>query len=575
MKTKLLKTLALGAMMLVPVGAVADEWSYDFYGYCNSTNDPKNVSEGSANRVTPTISETAFTANGIALYNIATPATVNANFGIDGNIHFKYSNVWSSGGSNVSIGLLSTDDNARLGFKGLTIGQTITIVANGEPTIETGGDGAIVESKSTYSWTSTTTYGGKSRILNNWNTYVYTVIANGNQAFTIPNEKTVFSVSVADGITGYYLYPTRYWNLATLVVPYCDATSDVEDGVMWYGTSTASSGNALKSISDQELTYYADAAAKTAGTTTKYAPTEGLYFTFPSNSNNLVIQSDGLKMNRENVTIKIKNLKKGQKLEVSSVGAADNRYPSVKTNLTEVSTWERANAKTQQSYEAYVTADGDIEFGAVSKSNFTIKSIKIYDPQYGLAVQSIKWASLYLPFDAKIPTGAKAYYARSTTSSAISLSEIATSIPANTGVVINAESGVYNFALASTTPDALGHTNLLEGVTEATELTDKANYVLAGSENDNTTPLFKLYSSGSGTISLAAYKAYLPVSNVPNAGNARSISFSFDDGEITSIADVRGKKENVRSYFCNLAGQRVAQPTKGLYIVNGKKVIVK
>ena len=27
--------------------------------------------------------------------------------------------------------------------------------------------------------------------------------------------------------------------------------------------------------------------------------------------------------------------------------------------------------------------------------------------------------------------------------------------------------------------------------------------------------------------------------------------------------------------FYNLAGQRIAQPTKGLYIVNGKKYIVK
>jgi len=27
--------------------------------------------------------------------------------------------------------------------------------------------------------------------------------------------------------------------------------------------------------------------------------------------------------------------------------------------------------------------------------------------------------------------------------------------------------------------------------------------------------------------------------------------------------------------FYNLAGQRVAQPAKGLYIVNGKKVIIK
>ena len=571
MKTKVLKLMALCAMMLVPIGVAATEWSYDFYGYCNSTNDPKNVSEGSGNRVTPTISETTFTANGIALYNIATPATVNANFGIDGNIRFKYSNFWSA--DNNSIGLLATANNARMGFKDLTIGQTITIVANAAPTIETGGDGTVVELKSTYSWTSLATYGGKSRILNNWNTYVYTVIANGNQAFTITNGKTVFSVSVADGITGYYLYPTRYWNLATLVVPYCDATSDA-DGVMWYGTSTAASGNALKSISDQELTYYADADAKTAGTTTKYAPTEGLYFTFPSNANNLVIQSDGLKMNRTGTTLKIKNLKKGQKLEVVAVGAADDRYPSVKTNLTEGSTWERANAKTQQSYEAYVTADGDIEFGAVSKSNFTIKSIKIYDQQYGLAVQNIKWASLYLPFDAKIPTGAKAYYARSTTSSAVTLSEITTSIPANTGVVINAEPGVYNFALASTTPDALGHTNLFEGVTEATELTDEENYVLAGSENDNTTPLFKLYSSGSGTISLAAYKAYLPVSNVPNAGSARSISFVFDDDETTGVSELINLYEGNSEAF-NLAGQRVSSTAKGLIIVNGRKYLNK
>ena len=41
------------------------------------------------------------------------------------------------------------------------------------------------------------------------------------------------------------------------------------------------------------------------------------------------------------------------------------------------------------------------------------------------------------------------------------------------------------------------------------------------------------------------------------------------------MEDVRGKMEDVRGEYYNLAGQRVAQPTKGLYIINGRKVVIK
>ena len=54
---------------------------------------------------------------------------------------------------------------------------------------------------------------------------------------------------------------------------------------------------------------------------------------------------------------------------------------------------------------------------------------------------------------------------------------------------------------------------------------------------------------------------------------ARSF-LGFEEGNTTSI-DVRSKMEDVRGEVYNLNGQRVAQPTKGLYIVNGKKVVVK
>ena len=46
------------------------------------------------------------------------------------------------------------------------------------------------------------------------------------------------------------------------------------------------------------------------------------------------------------------------------------------------------------------------------------------------------------------------------------------------------------------------------------------------------------------------------------------------DGETTGISNVKNVTATDGQAY-NLAGQRVAQPTKGLYIVNGKKVIIK
>ena len=49
----------------------------------------------------------------------------------------------------------------------------------------------------------------------------------------------------------------------------------------------------------------------------------------------------------------------------------------------------------------------------------------------------------------------------------------------------------------------------------------------------------------------------------------------FISGDATGISDVRSKMSEVRGDAYNLKGQRVANPTKGLYILNGKKAVVK
>ena len=98
-----------------------------------------------------------------------------------------------------------------------------------------------------------------------------------------------------------------------------------------------------------------------------------------------------------------------------------------------------------------------------------------------------------------------------------------------------------------------------------------------------TVPEFALFlSSGQfyyskGLTKMKGYRAFFEtqeiLSKVENAAGAK-IGLNIG-GETTSLnEELRMKNEKYNAIY-NLAGQRVAQPTRGLYIVNGKKVIIK
>lgn len=69
---------------------------------------------------------------------------------------------------------------------------------------------------------------------------------------------------------------------------------------------------------------------------------------------------------------------------------------------------------------------------------------------------------------------------------------------------------------------------------------------------------------------LPAFRGYFKVTTSAISG-ARSLNISFDD-ETTGVKTINRESFAVDQYY-DLQGRRVAQPTKGLYIVNGKKVI--
>ena len=160
-----------------------------------------------------------------------------------------------------------------------------------------------------------------------------------------------------------------------------------------------------------------------------------------------------------------------------------------------------------------------------------------------------------------VPDGVEAYIVKAITEKA-AIFEPVSVIPANTPVIIyqNVEADTeVTFEPSNAEADDVT-LNKLEYSDEA--IAANGQYILANGEDG-----VGFYKAATGTI--AARKAYLPAS-----ANANFLSFSFD-GDATGIEKVENAAVNANGTMFNLAGQRVAQPTKGLYIVNGKKVVVK
>ena len=75
-----------------------------------------------------------------------------------------------------------------------------------------------------------------------------------------------------------------------------------------------------------------------------------------------------------------------------------------------------------------------------------------------------------------------------------------------------------------------------------------------------------------GTASVTPFRAYFAGTSA--AATATSLGIGFG-GNTTGIAELKPSRKVEDNNFYNLNGQRVSQPKKGLYIVNGKKVVIK
>ncbi len=160
-------------------------------------------------------------------------------------------------------------------------------------------------------------------------------------------------------------------------------------------------------------------------------------------------------------------------------------------------------------------------------------------------------------------SGLKAYVATSTTTTSVTLKEVG-AVPSETPLLLIAETTDQAYTIPTASSATAPQVNLLKAGDGTTVIggSSRYDYVLKDGE---------FRRAAEGTVDKG--KAYLHLESLPSNAAALTISIEGTTG-ISEVQDSGFKVQGSEAFY-NLSGQRVAQPAKGLYIVNGRKVVMK
>ena len=216
--------------------------------------------------------------------------------------------------------------------------------------------------------------------------------------------------------------------------------------------------------------------------------------------------------------------------------------------------------------KAKVIRDGEQQ--EIALDELVVDDIMILEgSKVNVTIASIGWSTMATPagldFSNATPAGLTAYIASSVSGSGVTLTSVDEAAGAE-GVMLKGTAGAtYSIPIkaAATTTG----TNKLSAAYSATPADADKIYILKDGK-------FCLVNTGGTKV--PAGKAYLLASEVPSGAHDLTINFG-SNGDITGISDMKTMRNVENEKFYNLAGQLVAQPAKGLYITNGRKVVLK
>ncbi len=151
----------------------------------------------------------------------------------------------------------------------------------------------------------------------------------------------------------------------------------------------------------------------------------------------------------------------------------------------------------------------------------------------------------------------------------VTMTKTTAKVAAGEGLMIMGTPG-ETFTIDVTSEDTEDVDNLLVGLPNGgTVAAGKNNYVFAWKTTGDVSTTAGFYYVNDAEPTLGAGKAYLHTTG----GGAAKLNIIIADNETDGINAV--VNEQAREGVYDLQGRKVTNPTKGLYIVNGKKVVIK
>lgn len=204
---------------------------------------------------------------------------------------------------------------------------------------------------------------------------------------------------------------------------------------------------------------------------------------------------------------------------------------------------------------------------------------------YTLSVSEAGAATLVLPFESTIPTGATCYDLTYSSGDNINVTSVTTTLAKDEAVLVIANEGSYKFVSTATSGDLAtgsGQTSangVLIGNYDANYVVPTDGYILT---NHSGTVAFRKVAEGN-TNKIGANRAYMSVTYSSGGSNNApayySIIFPGDgDNGTTAIMAVDVEKPLVDDgEIYNLQGVRMTGSNlpKGIYVKNGKKFVIK
>ena len=188
-----------------------------------------------------------------------------------------------------------------------------------------------------------------------------------------------------------------------------------------------------------------------------------------------------------------------------------------------------------------------------------------------VTVTEAGYATFFAPVEVTVPAGDVTAHTVTVDGEWASLSEALTTIPANTGVVL-ANAGTVELAINYAGTTAAIEGNVLAGTAAKSiiSIENGSYYVLAKPEGAEVAGLYTPKNGDDKTTFInGSHKAYMHLA----AQGAAYYSFRFPG--TTGIEEVTTENGNVKAIY-DLTGRRVEAITApGIYIVNGKKTLVK